>query len=89
MHSLIFKNKDFFFYQVVDNTMKYTIICISLVLAAVIYTAHCDDDDDKKPKKLQIGIQKRAENCPMKSRKGDTLHMQYRVNLMFNILLTF
>ncbi|XP_060608227.1 peptidyl-prolyl cis-trans isomerase FKBP2-like [Ruditapes philippinarum] len=61
--------------------MKYTMICISLVLAAVIWTSHCDDDDDKKPKKLQIGIQKRAESCPMKSRKGDTLHMQYKGTL--------
>ncbi|XP_063297504.1 peptidyl-prolyl cis-trans isomerase FKBP2-like [Pelobates fuscus] len=28
-------------------------------------------------KKLQIGVKKRVENCPMKSRKGDTLHMHY------------
>ncbi|NP_001079493.1 FKBP prolyl isomerase 2 L homeolog isoform X1 [Xenopus laevis] len=28
-------------------------------------------------KKLQIGVKKRVENCPVKSRKGDTLHMHY------------
>ncbi|XP_053305685.1 peptidyl-prolyl cis-trans isomerase FKBP2 [Spea bombifrons] len=28
-------------------------------------------------KKLQIGVKKRVENCPIKSRKGDTLHMHY------------
>ncbi|XP_063801025.1 peptidyl-prolyl cis-trans isomerase FKBP2 [Pseudophryne corroboree] len=28
-------------------------------------------------KKLQIGVKKRVENCPMKSRKGDTLTMHY------------
>ena len=27
--------------------------------------------------KLQIGVKKRVENCEMKSRKGDTLHMHY------------
>ncbi|XP_045167405.1 peptidyl-prolyl cis-trans isomerase FKBP2-like [Mercenaria mercenaria] len=61
--------------------MKLTLIFVSVVLAAVIWTAHCDDDDEKKPKKLQIGIKKRAEKCGMKSRKGDTLHMQYRGTL--------
>ncbi|KAE8607435.1 hypothetical protein XENTR_v10011186 [Xenopus tropicalis] len=28
-------------------------------------------------KKLQIGVKKRVENCLVKSRKGDTLHMHY------------
>nr|XP_032660267.1 peptidyl-prolyl cis-trans isomerase FKBP2 isoform X2 [Chelonoidis abingdonii] len=28
-------------------------------------------------KKLQIGVKKRVENCPIKSRKGDVLHMHY------------
>uniref|UniRef100_A0A3Q3A9C0 peptidylprolyl isomerase n=2 Tax=Kryptolebias marmoratus TaxID=37003 RepID=A0A3Q3A9C0_KRYMA len=28
-------------------------------------------------KKLQIGIKKRVDNCPMKSRKGDVLNMHY------------
>ncbi|XP_028040119.1 peptidyl-prolyl cis-trans isomerase FKBP2 [Bombyx mandarina] len=28
-------------------------------------------------KKLQIGIKKRPEDCSMKSRKGDLLHMHY------------
>ncbi|XP_035684684.1 peptidyl-prolyl cis-trans isomerase FKBP2-like [Branchiostoma floridae] len=27
--------------------------------------------------KVQIGIKKRAETCPIKSKKGDTLHMHY------------
>merc|ERR1711887_452471 len=27
--------------------------------------------------KVQIGVKKRVENCEMKSRKGDTLHMHY------------
>uniref|UniRef100_A0A8C4PZL7 peptidylprolyl isomerase n=1 Tax=Eptatretus burgeri TaxID=7764 RepID=A0A8C4PZL7_EPTBU len=28
-------------------------------------------------KKLQIGVKKRVDNCSIKSRKGDTLHMHY------------
>merc|ERR1711990_1372049 len=33
--------------------------------------------EEKKVTKLQIGVKKRVENCKMKSRKGDTLHMHY------------
>ncbi|XP_028166903.1 peptidyl-prolyl cis-trans isomerase FKBP2 [Ostrinia nubilalis] len=29
------------------------------------------------PKKLQIGVKKRPTECPIKSRKGDLLHMHY------------
>ncbi|XP_050354908.1 peptidyl-prolyl cis-trans isomerase FKBP2 [Nymphalis io] len=29
------------------------------------------------PKKLQIGVKKRPAECPIKSRKGDLLHMHY------------
>ncbi|CAH2095217.1 unnamed protein product [Euphydryas editha] len=29
------------------------------------------------PKKLQIGVKKRPAECPMKSKKGDLLHMHY------------
>ena len=36
--------------------------------------------EDEKPKKLQIGIKKRADNCRTKSRRGDLLHMQYKVS---------
>lgn len=38
-----------------------------------------DDKEDKKVKKLQIGVKKRVdpENCKLKSRKGDVLHMHY------------
>lgn len=37
-------------------------------------------------KKLQIGIKKRPEDCSIKSRKGDLLHMHYTVIIMFSIL---
>lgn len=32
--------------------------------------------------KLQIGIKKRVENCPIKSRKGDLVHMHYTVSAL-------
>ncbi|XP_038620603.1 peptidyl-prolyl cis-trans isomerase FKBP2 [Tachyglossus aculeatus] len=28
-------------------------------------------------RKLQIGVKKRVDHCPLKSRKGDVLHMHY------------
>ncbi|XP_038077806.1 peptidyl-prolyl cis-trans isomerase FKBP2-like [Patiria miniata] len=30
-----------------------------------------------KPKKLQIGVKKKVENCEQRSKNGDTLHMHY------------
>ncbi|XP_076100538.1 peptidyl-prolyl cis-trans isomerase FKBP2-like [Mytilus galloprovincialis] len=33
--------------------------------------------EEEKKKKLQIGVKKRVDNCTVKSRKGDTLHMHY------------
>ena len=32
-----------------------------------------------KSDKLQIGVKKRVENCDLKSKKGDRLHMHYTV----------
>lgn len=34
---------------------------------------------ESKSKKLQIGIKKRVENCTVKSKRGDLLHMHYAV----------
>ena len=34
----------------------------------------------QNPKKLQIGIKKRPTDCPIKSKKGDLLHMHYTVS---------
>jgi len=49
----------------------------SLVLAVICLSLA--EDDDKKAKKLQIGVKKRIdpELCKTKSRKGDTLSMHY------------
>lgn len=32
--------------------------------------------------KLQIGIKKRVENCTVKTRKGDLVHIHYTVNII-------
>lgn len=34
-------------------------------------------DVESEVKKLQIGIRKRVENCSIKSRRGDLLHIHY------------
>uniref|UniRef100_A0A4W4DXH0 peptidylprolyl isomerase n=1 Tax=Electrophorus electricus TaxID=8005 RepID=A0A4W4DXH0_ELEEL len=49
----------------------YLLIAVTLMslLTEVVQGA------DKK--KLQIGIKKRVDNCPIKSRKGDVLNMHY------------
>lgn len=59
--------------------MKFSYTVVAAL--AVFHVVFGDDDDDKMPKKLQIGVKKRVEGCTFKSRKGDTLHMQYRVSL--------
>jgi hypothetical protein len=54
--------------------MNFTTIAAIFLLAAFAICVNAEDD--KKPlKKLQIGIKKRVENCPTKSRKGDSLQM--------------
>ena len=46
---------------------------------------------ESKTKKLQIGIKKRVENCTVKSKRGDLLHMHYTVTLNYlpNIFINF
>lgn len=61
--------------------MQFSTLCLVLVISLLVVNVNCEDDDEKKPKKLQIGIKKRVDSCKMKSRKGDTLHMQYRGTL--------
>jgi len=54
---------------------------ISSLAVLAIVTAVEPDKDTKKPKGLQIGVKKRVDpdKCPLKSKKGDTLHMHYTV----------
>ncbi|KAB7496480.1 Peptidyl-prolyl cis-trans isomerase FKBP2 [Armadillidium nasatum] len=49
-----------------------------LILFMLIVLARAEDEKKKdKVKKLQIGVKKRVENCPLRSRRGDLLHMHY------------
>lgn len=67
----------------------HQLLYVSSMLMAVlaIYVAADEEKKDKK-KKLQIGVKKRVdpENCPIKSKKGDTLHMHYTVGFSWNLL---
>lgn len=48
--------------------------CIALIAIVVIIALSESVAADEK-KKLQIGIKKKVENCEMRSKKGDSLHM--------------
>jgi hypothetical protein len=66
------------------------LLAILAGLSAISYaTAGDDSKDAKKSKGLQIGVKKRVDpdKCPIKSRKGDSLHMHYTVSLCTCLLL--
>lgn len=48
-----------------------------LLLAVTALSLCAVEVHGTEKKKLQIGIKKRVDNCPMKSRKGDVLNMHY------------
>lgn len=50
-------------------------VCLFLSVAALSLCTLTVTGAEKK--KLQIGVKKRVENCPIKSRKGDVLNMHY------------
>ncbi|MCL4129003.1 UNVERIFIED_CONTAM: hypothetical protein GTU68_063063 [Idotea baltica] len=53
---------------------------IPLLLVVTVLLAYSLADEEKKKekgKKLQIGVKKRVENCTIRSRRGDLLHMHY------------
>ena len=62
--------------------MKLEVIISPVLFSLLLWSVSADDDkDDKKVKKLQIGVKKRVDPdmCKIKSRKGDVLHMHYTV----------
>ncbi|XP_068206747.1 peptidyl-prolyl cis-trans isomerase FKBP2-like [Palaemon carinicauda] len=53
---------------------------LSVVVLLAACSALCFGEEEKKKekvKKLQIGVKKRVDNCTLKSRRGDLLHMHY------------
>lgn len=57
--------------------MKFLLVCLVLI---TIQLVNCNENS-----KLKIGIKKRVENCDMKSRKQDLLHV--KVSFMFVLCL--
>lgn len=58
------------FYQAI--MVKLQFILVLVLIAAIV-------GKEGKSNKLQIGIKKRIENCTIKSKRGDLLHMHYTV----------
>ncbi len=54
---------------------------LNLVLAVTLMSIPMALVQGTEKKKLQIGIKKRVDNCPIKSRKGDVLNMHYTVSV--------
>ncbi|XP_033647697.1 peptidyl-prolyl cis-trans isomerase FKBP2-like [Asterias rubens] len=46
---------------------------LSFILISCLVVVEAGD----KPKKLQIGVKKKVENCDRRSKAGDSLHMHY------------
>uniref|UniRef100_A0A1B6GA79 peptidylprolyl isomerase n=1 Tax=Cuerna arida TaxID=1464854 RepID=A0A1B6GA79_9HEMI len=57
-----------------------TLMFVTLLYFSIIFNSSCSEEKPAK-KKLQIGIKKRVDNCQVKSKKGDFLHMHYRGTL--------
>lgn len=47
---------------------------VATVTLLIISISECKSDTAQK---LRIGVKKRVENCTIKSRRGDLLHMHY------------
>jgi hypothetical protein len=58
---------------------KFLVLLFLVVLCAFDSTFGVDDKSANAKKKLQIGVKKRVDNCQVKSKKGDFLHMHYKV----------
>jgi len=55
---------------------------MNLLLAVTLMSIPMALVQGAEKKKLQIGIKKRVDNCPIKSRKGDVLNMHYTVRVV-------
>lgn len=57
-----------------DMRLNWVLTVLSICLSALATAAGAEGK-----RKLQIGVKKRVDHCPIKSRKGDVLHMHYTV----------
>ena len=51
-----------------------------LSLAIIVSITSCILAAEEGAKKLQIGVKKRPEECPIKTKPGDKVHMHYTVS---------
>ncbi|XP_015974037.2 peptidyl-prolyl cis-trans isomerase FKBP2 isoform X1 [Rousettus aegyptiacus] len=58
--------------QIGDMRLNWVLTVLSICLSALATAAGAEGK-----RKLQIGVKKRVDHCPIKSRKGDVLHMHY------------
>jgi hypothetical protein len=58
-------------------------VCVLLLIFNYFDLSVADNDDKNTnvKKKLQIGVKKRVDNCQVKSKRGDFLHMHYKVSV--------
>ncbi|KAL6045859.1 hypothetical protein STEG23_024363 [Scotinomys teguina] len=55
-----------------DMRLSWVLTILSICLSALATATGAEGK-----RKLQIGVKKRVDHCPIKSRKGDVLHMHY------------
>eukprot|EP00072_Mus_musculus_P049516 XP_006526734.2 PREDICTED: peptidyl-prolyl cis-trans isomerase FKBP2 isoform X1 [Mus musculus] len=55
-----------------DMRLSWILTILSICLSALAAATGAEGK-----RKLQIGVKKRVDHCPIKSRKGDVLHMHY------------
>uniref|UniRef100_A0A8C1NLW2 peptidylprolyl isomerase n=1 Tax=Cyprinus carpio TaxID=7962 RepID=A0A8C1NLW2_CYPCA len=71
-------SKRMFLINTVHSDLPFpTDMRLNLVLAVTLMSIPMALVQGAEKKKLQIGIKKRVDNCPIKSRKGDVLNMHY------------
>ncbi|KAJ1066182.1 hypothetical protein K5549_018373, partial [Capra hircus] len=55
-----------------EMRLSWVLTVLSICLSALVTATGTEGK-----RKLQIGVKKRVDHCPIKSRKGDVLHMHY------------
>lgn len=64
-----------------DMRLSWVLTVLSICLSALGTATGAEGK-----RKLQIGVKKRVDHCPIKSRKGDVLHMHYTVGIRVEVL---
>lgn len=64
-----------------DMRLSWVLTILSICLSALATATGAEGK-----RKLQIGVKKRVDHCPIKSRKGDVLHMHYTVCVRMDLL---